>query len=142
MAKLIIKRKSEWSNRLKAYKLFIDGKQVESIKNGEIKEFQLEDGTHQVEAKVNWCSTGVFEFEVIDGKTKMYEVSLFKYGNIIGPLMGLLAVILIIGRRYAEANEIELGNMKYIAILVIPFFLYMIYYITLGRKKYLRIKSI
>lgn len=142
MGKLIINRKKEWANRLKAYNLFIDGKQVGQIKNGEIKEFEIEDGAHQLEIQMGLCGSGVYNFEMLDGKNKMYQVSGFKHINWVNPLLGLTTVLAITYRRMAEKGVVNDEYGIFIIMPLVPLLLYFLYYITLGRKKYLRIRTL
>lgn len=63
MSKLIISRKKEWQNRARKYKIYIDGEQKDIIENGKIKEMDLEPGKHQVQLKIDWCSSPEMEFD-------------------------------------------------------------------------------
>lgn len=48
MATIIINRTSEYLNRLRDYGVYIDGKKVGTIANGETKEFNVSTGQHSV----------------------------------------------------------------------------------------------
>ena len=57
MATIKIKRKTEWLNWARSYKIFIDGHFVGKIANGETKEFPTTVGQHTVTAKIDLFSS-------------------------------------------------------------------------------------
>ena len=57
MAIISIKRKKEYNNHLKDFKIFIDGKLEGKIASGEMKNFEVPVGQHTILAKVDWCSS-------------------------------------------------------------------------------------
>jgi hypothetical protein len=69
MATIRIKRTSEYINLLRDYKIFIDGQQVGTIANGEIKDFPTTVGQHIVTAKIDWCSSPDVSIDVKENQT-------------------------------------------------------------------------
>ncbi|MEP3210827.1 MAG: hypothetical protein ABJN95_16615 [Maribacter sp.] len=63
MPKLSIKRISEFENRARKIQINLDGKIVATIKNGEQLELDVPTGKHTVQAKIDWCSSNLIEFE-------------------------------------------------------------------------------
>lgn len=55
MVKLIINRSSEYSNKLRSIGIYLDDKKIGDIADGESKEFEVEEGTHTLRAKIDWC---------------------------------------------------------------------------------------
>ena len=136
MAKLIAKRKKEWNNRARKFKLYIDGEKVDHIGNGEIKDFELETGKHTVIAKMDWMSSPEFEVDLSDDKSKTIELSGYKLGRYLVPyLLGILGLVFVL--KYVFHIEVN-----FLFYLFIPAFLVTIYYATLGRKKYIEIKDL
>lgn len=136
MSKLIISRKKEWQNRARKYKIYIDGEQKDIIENGKIKEMDLEPGKHQVQLKIDWCSSPEMEFDFSDDKTRTIEVSGYKLMRWIYP------IFLIVFGTFLMAKwifELYVDELMYVSI---PIILILFYYMTLGRKKYLTIKEI
>ena len=135
MAKLIVKRKKEWNNRARKFKLYIDGEKVDHIGNGEIKEFELKPGKHTVIAKMDWMSSPEFEVDLSGDKSKTIELSGYKLGRYLAPfLFGLLGLVLVL-------DYIFHVEVKFLFYLFIPPFLVSLYYSTIGRKKFIEIKE-
>jgi hypothetical protein len=57
MAKLIIIRNSEYVNRLRTYRIYLDGVKLGNAANGDSKEFIIAPGQHNVCARVDWYSS-------------------------------------------------------------------------------------
>ena len=132
MTKIIINRTSEYNNRLRDFKIYINDNLIGEIANGETKQFDIEPGKHKLIAKIDWCSSQVFEFETIANEDKTIEVSGFKYGNIIIPIIISLLILHFIGKQIFNINT----------MLLVPAILgttYPLYYITFGKNRYLRL---
>ena len=131
MASIIINRTSEYLNRLRNYDVYIDGKKVDTISNGETKEFNISAGQHSILIKIDWCSSQTLLVDINDNETKSFKVGGFKNGNWLIP--AALVILSSISSRLFDFN--------YLFYLIIPFFLSMVYYMTLGRKQYLTLKE-
>ena len=59
-----LKRASCFPDRLRAYKVILDGKMIGKIKNGEELEFNSPAGKHQLCLKIDWCSSNTIDFEM------------------------------------------------------------------------------
>ena len=129
MAKVIVMRSSEFTNRARAYKIFIDDQQVGTLKNGGSGEFEVAEGTHTIYAKVDWCYSPARTFTLGTAERKTFNVGTYKAAQwvLFAALAVLLANILV---------KTSTGN-NYVQFLLIPLFLVMLYYMTLGRRKYL-----
>lgn len=131
MASIKITRTSEYSNRMRDYQIFIDGQKVGTIANGETKEFEISTGQHSIVAKIDWCSSPELLFDSND--TTTFKVGGFKYGNWIMPIgLGIIVVHFILQRTM---------NFGYTFYLIVPVFLLLVYYLTLGRKNYLTLTT-
>ncbi len=134
MATLIIKRTSEYNNRLRDYQIFLDGKKIGTIANGQTKEFEMPPGQHTLIAKIDWCSSPEISLTINETDRKELVVGGFKNGNWLLPIaLGIIVVHFIL-----EA----LFNFNYAIIFVFPIFILLIYYITFGRKKYLVLSEV
>jgi hypothetical protein len=134
MATIKIQRTSEWNARLRDFKIFIDGKLVGTISNGETKEFTTSDGIHTITAKIDWCSSPDITIKSDENKSKILKVSGFKHGNWMLPVAMVIIVLVFILKWTTGIQYLE-----YSIILVIPVFNILMYYITVGRNKYLRL---
>ncbi|HLD18480.1 MAG TPA: hypothetical protein VJB90_00515 [Candidatus Nanoarchaeia archaeon] len=59
-----IKRDSGYADRIRAYKIVLDGDIVEEIKNGQQLELNVSPGRHQLYLKIDWCRSNVVDFEI------------------------------------------------------------------------------
>lgn len=59
-----IKRDSGFVDKIRAYKIVLDGDVVGKIMEGEHIEIDVAPGNHQVYLKIDWCKSNTVEFEV------------------------------------------------------------------------------
>ena len=78
MAKLIITRSKEYMNRLRGIGVYINGKEMGKIANGQVREIELPAGDYLLDAKIDWCGSNKFQFHVSEKDTK--EVTLTSFG--------------------------------------------------------------
>ncbi|MFL5807901.1 MAG: hypothetical protein ACJ749_00190 [Flavisolibacter sp.] len=134
MARLIVQRTSEYNNRLRHFRIFIDGEEVDKIANGETMEFHLTPGRHRLYSKIDWCSSQEISFDISDGETKMFKLGGFRHGNWIIPLS---VGFVVLGSLFRATAGVD-----YVLYLMIPGFLLLVYYLTIGRKKYLTLTEL
>ncbi len=133
MATIRIHRKNEYINRLRNYRIIVDGNEIGSVENDEIKDFEITAGPHSIIAKIDWCCSTKVTIQLNENQTKTYLLSAFRNANILAYLaFGLLILNLVISRsiyfRYA------------ILALILPFLVF-VYYFTIGYKRYLVLKE-
>ena len=133
MAKINIQRTNEYNNRLRDYQIYIDNKKVGAIENGGNKDFEIEEGNHTIEAKIDWCGSPKVNVEIINGETKSLKVGGFKYGKWLMPITLILILLHFLMEHFFDFD--------YIIFLVYPTFILLVYYLTIGRKKYLTLIS-
>ena len=61
---LEIKRDSTHFDRLRSYRIELDGKIIGEIDDGETKRIALESGSHTLRLRLDWCSSQKIEFKV------------------------------------------------------------------------------
>ena len=82
---LTLKREvAKWADVARAYKVLIDGAEVGEISNGETKQFELSEGSHSLQLKIDWCSSQEKRFEIKNGETIMATCAPAKKPFIIG----------------------------------------------------------
>ena len=134
MATIRLKRTSEYNNRMGDIKIFIDGQQVGTIANGETKDFPSTVGQHNLTAKIDWCSSPDISIELKENQTKNLKVGGFKNGQLLLPIgLGLIVLHFILSK---------FADFDYTIFLVAPLFLLVVYYLTIGRKKYLTLDEL
>ena len=131
MAKIKIERNSEWNNRARAIGIYISDEKVGTINNGETQEYEVENGEHEIFAKIDWCRSPKIKLNLSENETKTIKLSGFKYGTWIYPtIMGMMLFYYLM--KYAL--NIELNFLIWLCVIG---FLYPIYFITIGKNKYL-----
>ena len=134
MAAIIIKRTSEFNNRFRKINLFIDGKKVGTISNGETKEIETHEGNHKIVAAIDWCTSPEILFKIQEFEKKEFIIGSHKYGKYLIPVLVIILVLHVVAKR--------LFNFDYFLIAYLPFFAYTTYYITFGKGKYLSLSEL
>jgi len=133
VSKITITRPKEWTNRLRSYSLYLDDQKLGTLANDEIKTFEVPPGTHTLRAKVDWCGSREVEFNLAGGEMKYFHLSAFRYSNFIMLLFSVIVILHFLLRRFA--------GFPYLVWLVIPGFLVLVYYLTVGRNNYLWLRQ-
>lgn len=138
--KIIISRKSEWRNRARNFHVWIDGREVGTIANGSSEEYPIEPGIHTLQCKIDWCSSPELELTLKAGETRFVQVgSGMKYYSMFTVLMIL---VLLSGPVIKYLNLSVPENFTYLQLtILVPFLLYFIYYLSIGRGRYLLLKE-
>ena len=134
--KIVVNRKSELVNRMRPIQVFIDNIEVGHVANGSSEEFNVSPGIHEMKCKVNWFSSQILTVSITEGETKFLKVrSGLRYYAVLYILLilSLVAGLLLRLANIPKPDLLELCQ----AIGVAPFILYILYFFTLGRKKYL-----
>ena len=134
-AKIILNRPSQWMNRMRSYKVSINGKQIGTVKNGSSEEFPVEPGNNSVECKVDWYRSRPFTMTLKEGETAYLRVKGAMKWYI--PLVLLMAVGVFLIFYYRRNPDKPDWVFPVSLALIIPALLYSLYYITFGRKDYL-----
>ncbi|OQY94630.1 MAG: hypothetical protein B6D37_08130 [Sphingobacteriales bacterium UTBCD1] len=132
--KIILSRSSDWRNKFRSYKVLINEVEAGSVKNGSAEEYSVQPGNNSIQCSMGWYKSESFSVDVKEGETVYLRVrSGMKYfwPLYIALLAGLFMVFYFQRRADAPVWATPLG-----LALIIPGFLYNLYYTTLGRKRY------
>ena len=58
---ILLKRKKEYPDRARKYKVFLDDVLVGNIKSGGDLKIEVSNGTHKIFLKIDWCSSNILE---------------------------------------------------------------------------------
>lgn len=75
MAKLMINRSSEYSNKLRSIGIYLDDKKIGDIADGESKEFEVEEGVHTLRAKIDWCRSNPINLKINSEEIVRFNLS-------------------------------------------------------------------
>ncbi len=135
MPKLIIKRSFEWNNMIRNIGLYLDEEKVGTIANGQVKEFELEPREYSLRSKIDWAGSETLKFTLSDNETKRVELSGFKHGNFLMPLVLIISIVYLV-----FGEELNFDTLLFV-LLMSPVVLIQFYYMTLGRNNYLRLEE-
>ena len=131
MATINIQRKKEYINGARSYNIYIDGQKAGTIANGETKEFITTAGQHTITAKIDWCSSPDIVINTDDNSIKTLTVGGFKNSNRMMLIAsGIIALHFILKLVF---------NIDHTVYLLFPVFIFYVYILTIGRKKYVNL---
>jgi hypothetical protein len=130
MAKLIISRSKDWTNKARKIGVYLDGQKLGAVSYYETVEYDIPAGPHQIKAKIDWCESQDYPISIAEGETKAVVLSSYKYSKEIR-LFGFGIILLHLFLRSTM-------KINFVIFLALPLFLLTIYYLTIGRKHYLR----
>ncbi len=133
MAKVIIKRANEYQNAARKYGLYIDNQKAGTISNNDTESYDLVPGAHTIYAKIDWCYSQVLTLTLREGETKYVRLSGIPHAN-YAILLYIIIVALSALLAYFTAIDIILYTVPTYPLVTL-------YYLTLGRRKYLTIKE-
>jgi len=125
--KLRIYRKKELVNLAGKFDVFVDGIKIDAIGFGkEYKDFEIDKEKSNIQIKIQWCGSNVLETRTDKDLNEM----------IVSSRINTLTtfVILILMFVFGYLAYVADTNFKYLMFLV---YLYPLYYISIGRNKYL-----
>jgi hypothetical protein len=68
-ARILVSRPRGGSSRYSAFRVVVDDHEVGKLRRGSTLVAQVGAGTHQVRARVNWCSSRTLTLELASGET-------------------------------------------------------------------------
>ena len=137
--KIILSRPSQLMNRIRGYKVLINGQQVGVIKNGATEEYVVEPGNNSIECKLDWCGSRSLPVNLQAGETIYLKVS-------SGMKLYYFIILLLAGEVFLSfyyqgkpdkpswVNPVIIGSLGIIIV-------YFLYYLTIGRKDYLIVEK-
>ncbi len=133
MGKIIVNRVQGLNNRSRQIGIYVDGQKIGTIANGEIKTIEVPDGHHSIKARIDWCGSREVDFSAIGDEKKYFKLSGFRFSNFIMPITLVLLIANIVLRR--------LFHIDYVVWFILPVFLILGYYLSIGRNDYLTLKQ-
>ncbi len=106
MPTLKIIRISEYTNRIRAIKLFVDGIKIGTITNGETEDFELTAGQHTIITKIDWCTSNKITFTITENETKSFTINSFAKTSSLGALAAIYYITFGYNK-YLSLSEIK-----------------------------------
>lgn len=105
MPQIEIIRSSEYANRLREIKILIDNQQVGSIANGKTTIFEVAEGNHAIQAKIDWGRSNIINITLGENEKKSFQMTSFAKHNPLGTLAAIYYTI-IASDRYLRLEEL------------------------------------
>ena len=103
MLELMRTNENGWDDGARAYLVYIDGKKEGAIRENETLHFDLSEGEHTIQLKIDWCSSPMRTFTAEAGKTVRARCAPAKKPFLIGPLL----YITVFAGRYVDLEIVE-----------------------------------
>lgn len=84
MPQIEIIRSSERANRLRDIKIFIDDQHVRSIADGKTEVLDVPEGSHTIQAKIDWGKSNIITVELHGDEKKSFQMTSFAKHNPLG----------------------------------------------------------
>jgi hypothetical protein len=151
MGELIVSRKSHYVNYFRKIRLYLDGKFVYAISDGETNRFELAPGTHTMEGKIDWCSSNIISFDIIEGQDLKVEIGSSAMSGFRGTVFPLLRFLLLIFSSCLSARYDNDLILWATLLLILSWYITeikrksgtsLVFYFTSGRNQFLYLKRI
>jgi hypothetical protein len=74
MATILVQRRADgWRDRLREYRVVLDGQEVGRLRPGRRCELSVTPGTHELEVRIDWAGSGSHEVVLAPGESVEYE---------------------------------------------------------------------
>jgi hypothetical protein len=132
MVQLIIERSSEWMNKAQGIMVFINNHKIGTIYNGEAKSVEVEPGTYVVKAAMDGYESKEYCLTIVPGETRLLKLSSFveKWR-----FMSLMPAMIVCNIFLLNSFHSYLWGFA-----MLPFVAVLLYYFTLGKKRYFILK--
>lgn len=147
---ITITRTNQYVNRYRKITIYIDGQLLGKISNGETKTFSVNEGQHNLKAKIDWCTSQPLNIHTSPEITNNIELgSPLKFRK-REFLYGFLQLLLLYGSIFSiklRGNDsIFWIGMSILLLWFLGDFILskkrsVLYYITIGSNKYLYLKE-
>lgn len=136
MPTLIIRRDSEWANKMRSFDLYLNGIKFTEINDKQVKSFEIPAGTYQLIAKIDWCGSKPLNIKVAEDEIKRVEVKGFIFSKYFMPV-AVISGLIYFGI-YFHYNL----NSLFLATLLMFFLGYLLFFLSIGRNQYLRLNEV
>jgi hypothetical protein len=135
MPKIRIERDTNWTSGLRRIDIYIDGEKTDTINDGETKDFDVENGTHEIYVKLGWERSQKIELNTIENQIIVLKLTQLNYLS-----WWLLFHFVITFLYYLGKDTLNFKFYHYLILIGIPALCF-IYYIYIIKKNKLFILS-
>lgn len=147
--KITIYNKKQSANKLRKITILLDGKYCCAVANGASRTVALQPGTHTLKAKIDWCGSTPFSFEIKDGE--QLNIALSCNYQPTTSILDKLHIVIFFG---GLLLNLYFKSATFLWSILGFSLLYQIweahkrngkgilYYLTIGQKKYLKLEPL
>jgi hypothetical protein len=73
MPTIAISRDSGWGDRLREYRILVDGVEMARVGNGETMSLAISAGKHELSLKISWCGSNTVRFEIFEDQSLRFS---------------------------------------------------------------------
>ena len=106
MAKIKVFREKAWADSLVKYKIIIDGKEIDVIKQDETKVLEVGSGDHEIYLKIAFCRSRKINFNVVNTSEARFRCK----GLTFGESWFYLFIVLLFFTRYIKLEKVDSGD--------------------------------
>lgn len=147
MATIIITRPKQFINRLRSYRILVNGEELTTVNHNEHKTLELPSGTYTLKAKIDWVSSPEYTLTVNEKETQTLEIGCSRKVSRAENVLTVIGFIVLFGSiglyetitPTVWAVLIGLWLIRDVGLTKGKSFLY---YLTKGRSNYLYIKPL
>ncbi len=135
-AKILLSRPKAWLNQSRPFKVYIDELEKGMIHNESLESYEVEPGNHSLQCKVAWYSSQDLKLNLGAGEIAYLRVSngmKYYWHSFLILLVGISLNIMAV----RQETEKPLWALLVEMALILPAVSYMLFYMTIGRRKYL-----
>jgi hypothetical protein len=98
---LSLDRDSGYADRVRDYRVLVDGLEIGRIANGEQRSFEIDPGPHELSVKVDWCRTDPIPFVAVKDLASRFQCG--------SNLRGIRLVFALYYARFARRKYLWFG---------------------------------
>ncbi|WP_413665371.1 hypothetical protein ACG1BZ_09340 [Microbulbifer sp. CNSA002] len=99
---------SSWVDQARSHRLYINSKKVADLRIGEEYECSLPVGSHTIQAKLDWCSSGKQEFTI---KSSEHEKHII-FGTVPSNPISMLYHMFVGINKYIAFKQVNKNEME------------------------------
>ena len=63
MPTITVRRDKGWADKMRKYRILVDGAEIGQLGEGEVLRHEISDETHSIEARIDWCGSRRIPFQ-------------------------------------------------------------------------------
>lgn len=130
MPKIRVERDTNWTSGLRRIDIYIDGQKTGTINDGETKDFDVENGKHEIYVKLGWERSQKIELNTVENQITVFKLTQLNYLS-----WWLLVYIVTTFLYYLGKDTFNFKFYHYAILIVIPALCFTYYIIIIKKNK-------